>query len=258
MAKAVVTGLNGTVAPYVKEVLERQGFEVVKFDREQVDNSSEASMRSFLDRVQPTHLYHIATNGPITWHTFLAKYAFEHQIVFVYTSTELVFSDRNNGPYTVDIPADKEPEGFGGDKLVIEGNIRSVNPQAYIIRLGWQLGDTFEKNNMLATLQRMHERDGRIEASSRWIPTTSFIRDTAEFLYRIPKEMGPDIYHLNGNPGISFYEIAKLVNEKYQKNWNIVETDKPNRDNRLFDSRVNMPMITEQFLEHSLHQVGGA
>jgi len=256
--RAVLTGLNGTVAPLVKEVLERQGFEVIKFDREKVDNSSEDSMRAFLDQVQPTHLYHIASNGPMTWPGFLAKYAYEHQIVFVFTSSEIVFSDKKNGPYTVDMPADKDPKDFGGDKLVFENDIRSVNPKAYICRLGWQLGDSFEGNTILAFLQKTHEEQGRIEASSKWIPTTSFIKDTAEFLYRIPKEMEPGIYHLNGNPGISFFEIAKLVNDKYQKGWTIVETDKPIRDSRLLDPRVKMPMITEHLQERSHHQVGGA
>jgi len=249
MAKAVVTGLNGTVAPYVKSVLESKGFDVVKFDREKVDVNNEGAIVAFLDSVQPSHIFHLAT-GPGDWHVFLARYAFERQVRFVYTSTELVFSEENNGPYTVDTPADKPYDGFGGDKRETENKITAVNPNAYILRLGWQLGDTFEKNNILAALESTHRQQGRIEASSQWILATAFVKDSAEFIFRIPSEMEPGIYHLNGNPGISFFDLVNLVNKKYQKNWTIVETATPKRDGRLLDPRVKMPMVTEQFPEY--------
>lgn len=255
MSKAVVTGLNGTIAPYVQRVLEREGFEVVKFDRSKVDINSEDAVVEFLDSVQPTHIYHLAT-GPGGWHVYLAKYAFEKQIKFVYTSTELVFSEENNGPYPVEKPADKPYDGFGGDKRATEEKIMAANPNVYILRLGWQLGDTFEKNNILAALENMHRDQGKIEASSNWILATAFIKDTADFIYRIPAEMDSGVYHLNGNPGISFFELVNLINKKYQKNWNVVEMAEPKRDGRIIDTRVKLPMITDQFQD--LAKSGGA
>lgn len=258
MAKAVVTGLNGTVAPYVKVVLEREGFEVVKFDRSRVDINSESEVVAFLDSVQPTHIYHLAT-GPGKWHEYLAQYACAHQLTFVYTSTELVFSEESNGPYPVEKPADKPYDGFGGDKRATEEKLMAINPNTYILRLGWQMGDTFEKNNILAALENIHREKGKIEASNQWIPATAFIKDTADFIYRIPADMSPGIYHLNGNPGISFFELVNLISKKYRKDWTIVETDTPKRDGRIIDARIQMPMITEQFEgQHMESKSGGA
>ncbi|RKF13757.1 NAD-dependent epimerase/dehydratase family protein [Alginatibacterium sediminis] len=245
MEKVLITGGNGTIAPYLTKVLQGLGYAPVYLDRNQIDVDKTEQIRDLLQSRNISTIYHLAT-GPVQWQLDLAQLAFECNCSFIFTSTESVFSDHSNGPYTLEHEANAYSE-YGRYKIELEQGISARHPKAYILRLGWQLGENFDGNNILSFLERTQLEQGKIEASSQWILATSFIGDTAQYIYQIPQQHEPGIYHLNGNPGISFYELVCLIRDKYQKNWQVIETDSPIRDGRILDSRVSMPSIIAQF-----------
>jgi len=241
MKKAIITGLNGTIGPYVKKELDRSGLMVFKWDRNAVSTTDEEEMAQFLEVLEPDYIFHLAL-GTIEWTSFLARYCLKNKIKFIFTSSESVFA--GNGPFHVtDIP--NATSDYGSYKIQCETHIRNINPEAFIIRLGWQIGDAFEKNNMLNYLETTYQKFGFIEASENWIISTSYLKETAKWIVKIALEMKPDIYHIEGNDNLSFYELVKLIENKYQKEWNVRKVNTPNRDNRLIDDRIKISNLNE-------------
>ena len=69
--------------------------------------------------------------------------------------------------------------------------------------------------------------------------------DTAESLVGIVETQPAGLYHLEGNPGLSFLEIAESLNQLRGNPWTIVPTDVPVMNNRMSDERVYVRPITE-------------
>ena len=70
--RAIITGMNGTLAPFVYEVLNNRKIDVVIWDRDKIDISNEESVYSFVRETKPDLFFHIAT-GPVSWVESIAK-----------------------------------------------------------------------------------------------------------------------------------------------------------------------------------------
>lgn len=244
--RVLITGLHGTVAPYLRTVLERNGYQVIGFDRTMFNLEDRLEQKKFVESNNIYGIFHLAM-GSEFWASRLASIAVDLDIPFVFTSTESVFSDRYDGPYKTDQSPDSDTD-YGSYKIRCEREIVASNPEACIVRLGWQIGASFQKNNMLNILNNLNKDNGKIEASTEWYPACSYIEDTVEELYKLFRDRESGIFHIEGNPGYTFYEIVKALNDKYQCEWNIEKTTVPHRDGRLFDDRVGCRSIAE-FLE---------
>ncbi|KUP09672.1 epimerase [Bacillus coahuilensis m2-6] len=239
--KAIVTGMNGTVAPVLGEYLKTKGIEAIPWDREKVSTTDIKEMQAFFDHIQPTYFFHIGM-GPAQWASTLATICFERQIPFLFTSTVSVFSEAGTGPYTVESLPDAEDD-YGKYKRDCEEAIKEANPNAWIVRIGWQIGHDRGSNYMIDFLERTMDEKGFIPASSEWYPSTSFLEDTVEALYTIFTTKQPGLYLANGNPSYSFHNIVTALNQKHGGKWKVKETTDLKRDDRMFDDRVELSSI---------------
>jgi dTDP-4-dehydrorhamnose reductase len=168
----------------------------------------------------------------------LAGIALEHNIPFIYTSTESVFEPSSVGPFTPDSPADATGE-YGAYKIACEQAARAANPNSIIARLGWQMFDTFENDNLLTHVRDMHNEKGFLEASTEWIPAVAFVGHTMEALVNLAFEDTSGTFNIGGNEdGLTFYDIVSKINAKYGMGWDIREGKDPARDGRIIDPRV--------------------
>lgn len=237
MKRALVTGLNGRLAPHLKQALLNQGFEVVAFDRQIVDINNEAQQRAFIEAQKIDCIFHLAT-GSEHWLATLAKIAFEQNITFLFTSTESVFNPNSKGPFKPDHPADADNE-YGLYKITCEQAALSANPNIIIARLGWQMFDNFEQDNLLTHVRDMHNEKGFLQASTLWFPAVAFVGHSMQCLIELAKSGTPGIYHVGGNEsGLSFYELVEMIKNKFQLDWDVRQGDDPNRDGRIIDERV--------------------
>lgn len=240
---AYITGLTGTVAPWLMRSLQKANVLPVGKHLHLSDISQ--IQDSLLDLgCQPIHyLFHLAL-GPIEWATALATYAFEKRIPFVYISTASVFDDNASGPYTIEaIP--KPQSGYGLYKYQCEQAVKKVNPHAFIIRIGWQIDPNQNPttNNMFKFFHDQRQTQGKITVSSRFYPSSSFLPDTTEAIAKIALTMKPGLYHVNGNHTLSLYEIALKLKERYQLDWVIEKDDTFSRNDVLLDDRVQSPFL---------------
>ena len=240
--KALVTGMNGTVAPVLARAIRASGGAVAAWDRTAVAIDDADAGRALLQRERPDVFFHLAT-GPAGWAERCARLSAETGIAFVFTSTVSVFGAAQRGPFSPDA-APTPDDDYGRYKLDCERRVQAAHPDARVVRLGWQIGTTDAGNHMGAFLHRTARDEGQIEASARWLPACSFLDDTAEALIAAA-ELPAGLYHLGGNPGLSFFDIARGLNRLRGEPWTVARTEAPDRDTRLRDDRLPVRSITK-------------
>ncbi|MBP3965028.1 sugar nucleotide-binding protein [Paenibacillus lignilyticus] len=236
--KAMITGNNGAVAPYVNRELKSRSMDVTVWKRELVGIDNEEEVYRFIEETNPDIFFHIAT-GPIEWLEYIAKATKKLGIKLVFTSTVSVFSEDKTGPYTPESIPDAE-NSYGVYKIQCEKLLKEFYPEAYILRLGWQIGSETGSNNMFDFLCRGQQDNGCIEASSQWYPSCSFLEDTAAAIVDIALNYESNTYLLNSNRKYSFYDIVLYLKRLHQQDWKVVETNALVRDDRMYDDRIIM------------------
>lgn len=242
--KAIITGMNGTVAPYAATKLKQENYEIIPWDRQKVSTENDDEIRNFIVNENPDLFFHIALGSP-EWAGKCAKICFENKIKFLFTSTVDVFGNQQKGPFETTIKAFPESD-YGKSKLKTENIISEVNPEAFIVRLGWQIGYKPGSNNMIDFLEKKATEEGVINASSKWIPSCSFLDDTADTLYNIISSKNPGLYFLNSNFEMSFFEIVNNLKVILKKEWEIKKDDSFVFDNRMIDKRINIINLKEK------------
>lgn len=242
--KALVTGLHGTVAPALAQALAQAGYEIVPWDRSRYPIDNPEAVRFFIECEKPDLFCHMAMGSP-EWTEWAARACGENHIPFLYISSVSVYSAGQSGPFTVrDLPT--PDDDYGRYKLECERRIQAAHPAAHIVRIGWQIGSAPGGNQMIDYLDRTNRERGQIEASVLWFPGCSFLSDTADSLVQILR-LPPDLYHLDGNPGLNFYEIATGLNELLGHPWKVIPVSGLVQNHRMLDPRVPVAPIPRRF-----------
>jgi dTDP-4-dehydrorhamnose reductase len=240
MTRVYITGMTGTVAPYLRENLIQKGYEVVDTH---IRINGLRDIQTSLDEIKKANvsmIFHLAL-GPIEWTKALVTYAVEHHIQFVYISTVSVFEDNAGGPYHIQDEVHVTNE-YGLYKYTSEQLVQSIDSHAYIIRIGWQIdphGNT-QSNNMMKFFQDQINQNGVIQASQTYYPSCSMLDDTVEAMTQIVFNQPPGLYLVNANTQYSLYEIAAQLIEKWQLNWTLTTSDFT-RNDLMIDARVVVP-----------------
>jgi nucleoside-diphosphate-sugar epimerase len=235
-AMAYVTGLTGTVAPFLVRALKTRGY-ATGGHHIRVNEAHDIPLSlADINLVQPTIIYHLAL-GPIAWAEALASYAYEHHLPFVYVSTASVFDDNAAGPYPLSAIVNAR-QGYGLYKYQCERAVLKVNPQAYVIRIGWQIDpeQRTDTNNMFRFFQDQLNQQGKIVVSDQYFPSSSWLDDTGKALVNLIRDHPGGLYHLNGNTNDSLYTIASKLNKQFSKKWIIEKDDTLKRNDVLLDS----------------------
>jgi len=255
--RILITGIHGTIGQALKTFFESKGHEVYGWNRAEIPIDNYMAMESFVQEIDPHILFHLAAPSQPTgrpnenwlvhyeWSSELAWITHKLDIKFLFTSTVMVFSDTAKGPFTpLSVPDNNY--GYGFEKRMAEQRILYQNPQAYIARLGWQIGTTPQGNHMVTFLDNKQQTEGRILASTRWLPAAAFLEDTVEKLFELVTHHPPALYLLDSNLGWNFYQIATALKQKLKKDWNIVADESFIYDQRMIDPRIEMPPLSKR------------
>lgn len=243
--KAIVTGLNGTLAPVLAECLKKYNVDIVSWDRALVSPDNREQCLAYLQQQQPDWICHLAMGGE-QWAQLLAEYSCAQHCGFLFTSTAMVFDCETNGPYNPTHHRNARDD-YGKYKIRCEDAITKVAKHAIIARIGWQIGEKRGGNNMLEALYTMSEK-GEVCASSRWFPATSFMTDTCEALWHLMQQRNPGIYHIDSNREckLNFYQIVCKLRDMHNADWEVKMTDDYQHDQRLMDERVPVTSLSER------------
>ena len=243
MTRLLLTGLRGTLAPRVAEAAAAIGMDAIGWDRDRVPTEDEAASRVWLEEQRPDAIAHLAMGSP-AWSALLAAHAASHGLPFVFTSTVMVFEAP--GPHA----PDSERNGstaYGRYKIECEDAVRAANPQATVVRIGWQIDAERPGNNMLKTLDEWQAKEGKVAASRAWIPACSFMSDTAETLLPLLRRVTPGTFHLDSNAeeGHSFDRVVAALKTHFKRDdWQLETHDDYRHDQRLVGGTLNPPPLS--------------
>ena len=255
---ALITGASGTVGKALVAHLRAAGHAVVSWDRAVAPPDDYHAMERFVRAVAPDVLVHLAIASTPTgradegelvnvhWPSELAWLARQRGIRFVFTSTVMVFSDDARGPFSIAAAPDAA-EGYGAQKRRAEERVWAQNPEARIVRLGWQIGDGDGGNEMTTWADAEQAAHGRVEASTRWLPACAFVGDTAAALARAA-DRRPGLYHADSNDGWTFFDIVSALAERTGRAWTVAPTHAFAFDQRMHDARLAMPALSERLV----------
>ena len=249
--KVILTGANGTIGKVLLQKLLLEGYEVEKWDRTKVPIDNYSLMEEYIKRIKPECLFHLAAITSFDpeqrkdswkvnyeWTSELAWLCKLHSVKFIFTSTGMVFSEKQQGPYDINtIP--EENYGYGHEKRMAETQIFHQNPEAVVLRLGWQIAEE-GRNSILTWLENTASHVEVMSTSASWLPSCSYVDDTSDIIIAATQYQ-PGIYMVNSNTKWTFYEIAFALKELYHKDWKIVPVKSDIRDRRMLDDRVKIP-----------------
>ncbi|MCD4827709.1 MAG: sugar nucleotide-binding protein [Acholeplasmataceae bacterium] len=245
MNKAYITGITGTVAPYLKVELEKNGYKA--YDKHiRINDDSDISLSiDYLREVKPNIVFHLAM-GSKKWAEALSKYCFDHNIIFVYISTASVFEDNAGGPYRKDTVVTVTND-YGAYKYACENLVRKVNQNAYVLRIGWQISDKADmtSNNMFHFIKDQLDQYGSIHVSTCFYPSVSFLNDTVKAIRTTIENNPADLYLINSNDTLSLYDIIQALKTRFNKEWKIQGNQDLCRNDIMIDERVQIVKLKE-------------
>lgn len=241
----LVTGTHGTLAPELVAALEAAGHTCVAWKRDAVDPNDEGACAAFLDQVQPDAVAHLAL-GAERWAAQLAAWCAGRERPFLYTSSAMVFGNEPDGPHRAGDERSGQDD-YGKYKARCEDLVAAAYPGASLARIGWQIGlAPTGKNDMLTHLHATHEREGRIEASTRWVPACSFLVDTALALVALLEQPVAGVVHLDANAesAWTFFQLVQALRAgPGEPSWSVEPSESYVHDQRLLDDDPSHPRV---------------
>ncbi len=139
----------------------------------------------------------------------LARVAARHRIGLVHVSTDYVFNGEHHVPYRED-DATCPNSVYGTTKLAGEEDIRTIHPEAVIIRTAW-LYSSFG-NNFVKTMLRLGKEREELGVVFDQIGTPTYARDLARTIQHIVgSDIVPGIYHYSNEGVCSWYDFTKAI-----------------------------------------------
>lgn len=248
--RALITGLNGTLAPKLAAAAGARGFECLGWNRAAAPPDDESAGRALLDDLSPDVLFHLAT-GSAAWAGLLARWAAERRRPLVFTSTAMVFDHVPDGPHR---PGDERTarDDYGRGKVACEDAVLGAHPGAHVVRLGWQIDGQARGNNMLVQLDDWQARDGEVGASRLWTPACSFMDDTVQALLALVDRPRPGVVHLDANAieAHRFDRIVHALRRHFRRQgWQVRAHDDYRHDQRLLGDEAALPPLSARLPE---------
>jgi len=245
--RVLVTGLQGTLAPRLAEALRAAGHGLQGWDRRTLDPEDADAGRQWLAAQRFDAIAHLGM-GSAAWAGRLAAHAALHSLPMVFTSTATVFHHEPDGPHAV-TAARTAQDDYGRYKIACEDAVLAAHPAASVVRIGWQIDPSQPGNNMLMALDEWQRREGRVAASTAWIPACSFMVDTAAALLALLAAPQPGLVHLDSNAeeGHSFAALVWALQLQFErKDWRVQPHQDYRHDQRLQGGAQRVPGLLQR------------
>lgn len=225
--KVLVTGAGGQVGSEMLR-LAQDDFEVVGFDRHDLDITDAAQVGQRLDECAPEMLVNCAAytavdraeDDPATAHRInaeavggLGRACRDRGIGIVHLSTDYVFDGTKDGPYLEeDVP--NPLNVYGATKLAGEKSLRAATDRHLILRVSWVFGNT--GRSFVDTMLRLAGERREISVVDDQIGTPCPAGEIASAVRRIAKvgatrEDAWGTYHFATKPSLSWCQFARAI-----------------------------------------------
>lgn len=240
--KAIVTGSSGVIGRVLMARLKKHKHQAKALKHTDFDVNDKALIEAYLDKEMPDVIFHLAKSD-LQMSVHLATWAKTHRRALVFASSFKVFGGKKiNGPYAVHDKPDGTDE-IAKTKQAHEAAIFEANPNAYVIRLAWQITPEVETYGLLSFLKEQMDKKGKVSVSENHYPSVMFVEDTCEEMIRIVSQYQPGLYHLNQNDWYSFYDIVHHLKHQLGHDWIVLDKPRQLKKNDMLDT-IKFPHST--------------
>jgi dTDP-4-dehydrorhamnose reductase len=137
----------------------------------------------------------------------------------VHISTDYVFNGKKDEPYTIyDRP--QPVNAYGESKLLGEYYILPYLHRSYLVRTSWLFGH--HGGNFIETILRIAGEEEQITVVNDQYGAPTFTQDLAKAIADLAASECYGIYHITNQGKVNWYEFAKAIIKKSQKNIQVV------------------------------------
>lgn len=231
MRKILLIGKTGQLGREIMIDVPSLGFEVVGFEKEELDVTNKLQVKERIEKIKPdilinTSAYHVVAaceENPLEAMAVnfvavdkMAKLCKKTGIKFITYSTDYVFDGEKGTPYG----ENDEPNPlqiYGISKLAGEYAASNLYPEGtFIIRTcglyGGKKGSPGKKGNFVLNIIKEAQNKEVIEVSSEQIVSPTYAGDLSKATLKLlNSKASPGIYHLINEGYCSWYEFAKEI-----------------------------------------------
>jgi len=231
MRKILLIGKTGQLGREMMEDSSSFGFEIVGFEKEELDVTNELQVKEKIEKIKPdilinTSAYHVvaaceenllvAMTVNFVAVDKMAKLCKKYGIKFVTYSTDYVFDGEKGAPYEEN---DKPNplQIYGISKLAGEYAALNSYPEGvFVIRTcglyGGEKGSPEKKGNFVLNIIQEAQNKEVIEVSSEQIVSPTYAGDLSKATLKLLNSKAEaGIYHLVNEGYCSWYEFAKEI-----------------------------------------------
>ena len=228
MAKFLITGANGQVGYCLTQQLQGE-HEILAVGRNELDITDQSAVKKAIENFCPNVIINAAAHtavdraeteielskainvkGP----QYLAEAAKSVSAAILHISTDYVFDGQRAGKYKESDVTD--PQGvYGRTKLEGEQAVAAANDKFIVLRTAWVFGE--HGNNFVKTMLRLAKTRDTLGVVADQVGGPTYAGDIAKALIQIAEKIIAGekveygVYHLTGEPYISWYEFAKTI-----------------------------------------------
>lgn len=220
----LVTGANGMVGSYVKEIFADE--ELILTDIPEMDVTEPDLVFKLISKYKPAIVLHLAAETNVDKCETEVEHAFQtnaigtqnvalacqkYQAIMVYISTGGVFNGKKNKIHTEFDNPDPinvySRAKYEGEKIV-----QDILNQYYIFRAGWMIGGGSTKDKkFVGKMIELCKTRKELEVVNDKFGSPTFARDLVKGIKRIIQTGYYGLYHLVNTGACSRYEIAQEI-----------------------------------------------
>jgi len=225
----LITGSKGQLGMELRKLLDEKGISYTATDSAEMDITNKAAVNEFIQKVNPTVVFHCAAYTAVDkaedegkelnekvnaiGTKNVAEAAEANGAVMVYISTDYVFDGNNSNEYTELDKANPKNE-YGRMKYEGEQWVQSICSKFYIIRTSWVFGEF--GNNFVYTMLRLGKTHPKLTVVDDQFGRPTWTRTLASFmLHLIENKAAYGLYHLSNDGSCSWYEFACEILKDY-------------------------------------------
>jgi dTDP-4-dehydrorhamnose reductase len=219
----LVTGASGQLGQELIRINNDERYQIVGFDRRQLDVTNLAQCRETLASVCPDSVIHTGAytavdkaeaepdeayrvNAVGTRNLALATR--EHGIKLCYVSTDYVFDGTAVLPYN-EYDNTNPQSVYGKSKRAGEVLVQSLSNHYFIVRTSWVYGK--HGNNFVKTMLRLASERNSVSVVHDQIGSPTYTYDLGRFIIELVQTEAYGIYHASNTGTCTWYEFAKAI-----------------------------------------------
>ncbi len=234
--KLLITGAKGQVGSELVKDAQARDYEVFDFGSRELDITNFKQLMQKVEQIRPDVIINAAAYTAVDkaeqeselayavnalGSENLAKASKQQTIPLLYISTDYVFDGEKDTPYTeMDQP---NPTGvYGASKLQGDQAIEAIWSRHIILRVSWVFGE--QGNNFVKTMLRLAEQRDELGIVNDQFGAPTSARAISQSLLSILEADNfnqPDFlwgtYHLQSEPGVTWFEFAREIFKQAEK-----------------------------------------